>query len=518
MKNIYFIFIIATIISSCKKNRNSVSWNTFFQLPISTDTLNLNSFIKQEKLYLSDDGTYLSFKDTFELYELGQNIINQSIQLDFVDSIKIPSILSGIQLSPGFQIPFQFTESHFFNFNSIQLKEIYFDSLIFDYSVESSIGEKLDINLSILDAYNPIGNNFNALISTPGSQGVNSGKLNLNEFKFDLTKDGSSFNHISTMFTIGVSSDNTQDLIFQNNDYIVVKFEISSFKIASALGYLGSENIVDTSKIKIPFMENINSKNFEINDSKFELLIKNGIGIDAQLKLNKIEFNKETNIQTLDHVVINQNININRALDLGHDFQYSVMSINFNNSNSNLPQLISMFPEEINIDYQLLTNPLGNQSGYNDFIYNDYPLSLDLSVDIPLKQNLDSIVFLDTISFDLPKNINVNDALIKLDFTNEFPWKCCANLKLISGDLLNSSPICINHCQVDNLGNFIDATNSVNELDLENDLLIQLQNDNRIILEIVISSPDSTNYFPILGNQNLYYNINMDVNSKIKLN
>ena len=136
MKNIYFIFIIATIISSCKKNRNSVSWNTFFQLPISTDTLNLNSFIKQEKLYLSDDGTYLSFKDTFELYELGQNIINQSIQLDFVDSIKIPSILSGIQLSPGFQIPFQFTESHFFNFNSIQLKEIYFDSLIFDYSVE----------------------------------------------------------------------------------------------------------------------------------------------------------------------------------------------------------------------------------------------------------------------------------------------------------------------------------------------------------------------------------------------
>ena len=177
-----------------------------------------------------------------------------------------------------------------------------------------------------------------------------------------------------------------------------------------------------------------------------------------------------------------------------------------------------MFPEQINIDYQLLTNPLGNQSGYNDFIYQQHPLSLDLSVDIPLKQNLDSIVFLDTISFELPKNINVNDALIKLDFTNEFPWKCCANLKLISGEIINSTPICINHSQVDNLGNFIQATKSINELDLENDLLIELQNDNRIILELVISSPDSTNYFPILGNHNLYYSINMDVNSKINLN
>ena len=118
----------------------------------------------------------------------------------------------------------------------------------------------------------------------------------------------------------------------------------------------------------------------------------------------------------------------------------------------------------------------------------------------------------------LPKNINVNDALIKLDFNNEFPWKCCANLKLMSGEILNSSPICINHCQVDNLGNLVQATNSINELDLENNLLIELQNDNRIILELVISSPDSTNYFPILGNYNLYYSVNLDVNSKINLN
>ena len=125
--------------------------------------------------------------------------------------------------------------------------------------------------------------------STCGTAGVTNHYHGENLQKIE-TKNGTLFNHISTLFTIGISSENTQDLVFQNNDYIVIKFEISSLKIASALGYLGSENIVDTTEIKIPFMENLNSKNFEINDSEFELLIKNGIGIDAQLKLNKIEF------------------------------------------------------------------------------------------------------------------------------------------------------------------------------------------------------------------------------------
>ena len=31
--------------------------------------------------------------------------------------------------------------------------------------------------------------------------------------------------------------------------------------------------------------------------------------------------------------------------------------------------LTSIFPDEINIDYSIISNPLGNQSGYNDFIF-----------------------------------------------------------------------------------------------------------------------------------------------------
>ena len=51
--------------------------------------------------------------------------------------------------------------------------------------------------------------------------------------------------------------------------------KISKSKISSAKGYLGSNEINDTAKIKIPFMKKIASNNFELNDPKFELIINN---------------------------------------------------------------------------------------------------------------------------------------------------------------------------------------------------------------------------------------------------
>ena len=146
--------------------------------------------------------------------------------------------------------------------------------------------------------------------------------------------------------------------------------------------------------------------------------------MDCQLKLNEIGFNKKNINQSLNHYSINQNININRALDLGNDFQYSVNNLYFNSDNSNIDQLIGVFPDEINIDYSVISNPLGNQSWYNDFIFNKHPLSLNLGVNIPLIQNFDSIIYNDTLYLKIPENLEIKNANIKLEFNNEFPCNC----------------------------------------------------------------------------------------------
>ena len=62
------------------------------------------------------------------------------------------------------------------------------------------------------------------------------------------------------------------------------------------------------------------------------------------------------------------------------------------------------------------------------------------------------------------------------------------------------------------------STISQYEINIGNDVLEKLQNSDKLIIDLVLTSPDSVTNFPILGIQNLYYSINMDLNTNIKLN
>ena len=109
----------------------------------------------------------------------------------------------------------------------------------------------------------------------------------------------------------------------------------------------------------------------------------------------------------------------------------------------------------------------------------------------------------------LLKNLEIKNANIKLEFNNEFPCNCCINLRLSSGDLINSSPICINSAQTDLLGNLMQSTISQYQINIGNNVLEKLQNSDKLIIDLVLTSPDSVTNFPILGIQNLYYSRKM---------
>ncbi len=72
-----------------------------------------------------------------------------------------------------------------------------------------------------------------------------------------------------------------------------------------------------------------------------------------------------------------------------------------NTTNSNIDQLIEIFPNQLLSDINLNVNPLGNISGGNDFVYKKHPLETNLNVEFPLSLIANNLTLQDTVDFSL---------------------------------------------------------------------------------------------------------------------
>ena len=180
----------------------------------------------------------------------------------------------------------------------------------------------------------------------------------MDDYIFDLSNNNSAFNNIISSIRFGFSSENTQNIVFTNNDFLSINLSLIDLNINTVSGYLGNMEITDASIVSLDFMNQLSSNNIIIEDPELKLMLSNGVGMDAQIIINEVLFKKNQNAVLLQHPFIGQTINISRALDLGWDFRYGKAEINFTNQNSNLNEIISFLPEAIGLNYKLITNPL----------------------------------------------------------------------------------------------------------------------------------------------------------------
>lgn len=517
-----YIFILLIIISlGCKKRNTTVSWNGNYIIPISKDSINLSKIFGSNKLNISDNGEFAVFNDTLEIFNLEQNTFLPELDFNITDTLDIPSIIYGIPFPPGFEIPISYTENVIFDLNDVKLREIDFKNLKVRYSINSNINGILYFILTIPNAKNNSGLEFKDTIIVPSADGqmnVFQGEILLDDYVFDLSNNNTVFNNIISSIRFGFSNENSQNISFSSSDFLSINLSLIDLNIKTVSGYLGNIEITDSSEVNINFMNQLSSNNITIEEPELKLIINNGIGMDAQIIINEVLFKKNLFSLLLQHPFIGQTINVSRALDLGWDFRYGNTEINFTNQNSNLNEIVSFLPEQIEIGYKLITNPLGNHSAYNDFYNSSHSFNINAGLKIPLKFNFDDLKFLDSININFPQNIEPKQGVLEIKIENELPLECCISLKLLNGDSLVLSPKCILSANVDSDGNFLKSNNTELEIILGEDIMENLLSEKKIILAIALNSPTNNNNFPINDNQYFSYEINLNLNTEIKIN
>ena len=176
-------------------------------IPISKDSLFVNDFINVNNVFVSPNHEYYYFKDTLNLFELNQNDFLPDLDFSFSESLSFPLVFS---IPPNQIAPITLPSNHQFDFEDLQLHEILFNRLNFNYSATSNIDGNFFLIIHIPTALKENGDLFYDTVEIRNDNGNNNSfihQIEIENLRIDLSNNGSTYNTISTTFQIMSGND-----------------------------------------------------------------------------------------------------------------------------------------------------------------------------------------------------------------------------------------------------------------------------------------------------------------------
>ncbi len=152
-------------------------------------------------------------------------------------------------------------------------------------------------------------------------------------------------------------------------------------------GYLGEYeiDIADTTS-GVELFDQFESGIIEFGDINIDLEIENGLGAGGLVTIYSLGGLNSVSgeVVMLDcPSVIGVPINVNRALDNPYVPGYTTITLN--SANSNINELIEIFPDKLFYDVGMQVNPNGNEFNYQDFVINTSRINISFNLSMPLE-------------------------------------------------------------------------------------------------------------------------------------
>lgn len=261
----------------------------------------------------------------------------------------------------------------------------------------------------------------------------------LKGYHFDFSGDmNDSFNVSFNQVVASIDSTGIMKS-FSKQDSIFIELSFENLKPEYARGYLNDTTLgTGRTEERIELFERINSGNLELDNAKLGLHVDNKVGVDFTLFINEITSlnNRTGKFVPLNSNSINSGIVIPRAKDAGGQLPIvpGIVDVILDAGNSNITEFISNLPDRMNYDIEMRVNPMGNTSLWNDFIYDQNFLQLDLDLDIPVHISARGLMLSDTVAFSLSgtEYDEIQEGVLHAFFKNDFPFETALQIYLLS--------------------------------------------------------------------------------------
>lgn len=433
----YFVMIsLALTLFSCRRESNP-SWDVDVQIPLVKTSLSIMDLIPDSLLQVESNNTLtLVFKDP--IYNF--NVDSLLMVPDTISNKYYPG-LAGIQITPGQEIYNQ-TAQETFDFNGAEVSRLNLSKGYISFEFINTLTEEIDITYTILSATKN-GVPFHITQTIPGASGGTpyhyNQRFDVSGYSLDMRGQnllGS--NHIVTS-SKAILSPTANAVTLSASDHFNMLVTFQEVGVSYARGYFAKQQFTfgpETSPLKI--FSNIHGGTIDLESIQISLLIENSFGLDARVKFKELTAinTKNGHEVTLNDPVIGQTINIGRAIetyDPAHPVTPTIYS--FDLSGSNILDLIENLPDQMRYSVDIESNPMGNISSGNDFVYGGHYLSAYLDMQFPLSLMASNLNLGDTMDFSLGEvedSRQINDGSLLLLADNGFPFD--AEIVLIALD------------------------------------------------------------------------------------
>jgi hypothetical protein len=221
------------------------------------------------------------------------------------------------------------------------------------------------------------------------------------------------------------------------DDSIVVEYGLVNIKPLALEGYVGTyhEEFSDNANLGFNVLDFLDGGDIHFNDVNVNLTVTNGVGIDARFTIHNLIASNTTSGESIAlsaSGIIGVPIQVERAMQ--NPFIPGETQFTLNTTNSNILDLLEIFPDKMSYDVSLDINPDGNIYNYQDFLLPDSKTTLTLDLELPLDILADNVTLIDTfdIDIDFDEQSQFIDDVQSLDLTllaeNSFPLATSINI------------------------------------------------------------------------------------------
>jgi hypothetical protein len=524
---IIFLLLIVGSVHSCKRNLGNADWDISVMTPIIKTSLGINNLLADSLIQQNPD-TSLKIVYNTTLYDFSVDSL-----VDIPDTIVHKIYKSQIMFNapPGFQI-LNSTDNKNLDLGSAQVTKIVLKSGFINISTKNSIKEKILCTYQIPSATiggTPLEVTDILPAGTATQSSVFTRKVDISGYTLNLTgSNGNSFNILTSILKGWVNpAGDTVQITFNDSLEVLVNFE--GLVIDYAKGYFGTQNFQSGEKFtNFDLFKKITSGTLNLQDLHLVLTIINGFGVDAGLLIHNIKSlntNSNTTISLISSIIENT-IHVNRAQETFNPANPVIPSVtSFNLDNTNFKQLIENLPDKLGYSLDISTDPLGNVSSGNDFIYNGHGFRADLDLEIPLSFMAHNLTLTDTIDFSLsrPSGYDINYGTLTLLADNGFPFSASAQMYLldennsITDSLMNSGNTIVS-APIDALGKVIAKKRSTIPVTVTGTKLDNLYKAKKMIIIARFNTVNQPDYIKIYADYLLDLKLTGDFNMTVNKN